>query len=81
MKVNMNDFGTGWFGVEVGVKKEEIDQLIKLLSELKEGHFDHFTIANKSETQPSGIENFEIFLIDKRNEDNMQILSGNIQAK
>lgn len=37
MRVEIEDFKTGWFGLTVGMKKIEIDQLIDALNNLKEG--------------------------------------------
>ncbi len=78
MKLKLNDFGTGWISIELGVKTKEIDILIGRLLELKSSACDHFVIANSSSDQSAGVENVEIYLDDSNEKGNMQILSGNI---
>jgi len=43
MQANLEDFKTGWYGITLGIKPIEIDQLIAALQELKKEktHF-HF---------------------------------------
>lgn len=51
MKGHIEDFGTGWFGVEIGLKEEEIDQLVAALQSLKKEK-THFHL--RSEFEGSG---------------------------
>ena len=41
MHIKIEDFKTGWFGLAMGIKKEEIDKLIDALKTIKQnsGHF------------------------------------------
>lgn len=78
MKVKLNDFGTGWFAVELGITESEINQLISNLQSLKEKKFDHFVLANNSDEGSQGIENIEIYLSGDNEKNNMVILGGDI---
>jgi len=41
MRVEIEDFKTGWFGLTVGIKSSEVDLLLNALKKLKktDGHF------------------------------------------
>jgi hypothetical protein len=78
MKANLNDFGTGWFALELGITSEEIDQLISSLQLLQAKKFDHFVLANNSVDDTKGVENIEVYLSAEDDKDNMVILGGDI---
>jgi len=46
MHAKLDDWKNGWFGVQLGVKKEEIDHLIALLQMLKEEPDQHFHLSS-----------------------------------
>ena len=52
MHSKLNDWGNGWFGIELSLKKEEIDHVISLLEMLKKEPDQHFHL--KSDYKASG---------------------------
>ena len=46
MHSKLDDWKNGWLGVQLGVKKEEIDRLIALLQMLKEEPDQHFHLSS-----------------------------------
>lgn len=73
MNVNLEDFKTGWFQVSIGVRKNEIPILIKLLTALQEDEH-HFHLINNYEAE-NGIENIEFYIQEEQESDNM-LISG-----
>lgn len=51
----------GWVGISLGLKREEIDQLISLLSGLKDVPDQHFHLSSKYEGG-SGVGDIEIYV-------------------
>ena len=64
MNVNIQDFKTGWFGIQVGLTDSDITLLIERLQSLQQqrGHF-HFRRNDFSPT--SGIADVELFWTDQ----------------
>ena len=56
MRVEICDYKTGWFDVEIYLKRHDIENLIRALNELS-GSEDgqHFPICNKQLEGPKGI--------------------------
>lgn len=46
MRSKLNDWKNGWFGVELSLKKEEIDRVISLLQMLKQESDQHFHLSS-----------------------------------
>ena len=46
MYSKLSDWSNGWFGVELALKKEEIDRLITLLEGLKSDPEQHFHLSS-----------------------------------
>ncbi|MDY7038481.1 MAG: hypothetical protein SV375_20285 [Thermodesulfobacteriota bacterium] len=46
MNVELEDFKTGWYGIYIGIKHEEIDVLIERLRSLKRDKDQHFHISS-----------------------------------
>ena len=46
MHSKIQDWKNGWFGVELGLKKEEIPQVISLLQMLQEDSDQHFHLTS-----------------------------------
>jgi hypothetical protein len=46
MRSKLNDWKNGWFGVELSLKKEEIDRVISLLQMLKQEPDQHFHLSS-----------------------------------
>lgn len=67
----IEDFGTGWYGIYLGFSPEEIDRLVVSLQELKNKKTGHFHIFDDHTFENSGIADIEIFLKGKDEKDNM----------
>lgn len=71
MQADLEDFKTGWYGLTLGVKHDDIDQLIAALQHLKtsKNHF-HF----RSDFQGNGgIGDIEFYYQTDDNNDNLVI--------
>ncbi len=75
MKSKLENFGTGWFALQLGISSSEIELLIDALLSLKESKHGHFVIASKG-GGAGGIENIEIYLLGDKEIGNMQLLGG-----
>jgi hypothetical protein len=71
MHAELDNFGTGWYGVMLGLKEDEIDHLIAALNELKreKTHF-HFRSEFKGD---GGIGDVEIYYLRDEQLDNMEL--------
>jgi hypothetical protein len=69
MKIELEDFKTGWYGITCGLKSDQIDSLINRLKELKEnhGHF-HFRSNYKG---AGGVGDIEFYWEEDGSPDNM----------
>lgn len=76
MRVELEDFKTGWFKISIGLRKVEIDKLIDHLMMLKqgEGHF-HFSSDYEGD---KGVGDIEFYVKAGEQPDNMGITSLNI---
>lgn len=59
MNVSLEDFGTGWFGLAIGLKRKEVDILIDSLTHLKEHPDRHFHAHSRFEGK-GGIGDLEV---------------------
>jgi hypothetical protein len=73
MHVAMEDFGTGWCKIEIGIREDEIDTLIKLLGMLKKDTSQHFHAASHFR-EDGGIADIEFYIETREDTDNMQLL-------
>lgn len=69
MKGKIDDFGTGWFGLQLGIKESEIDDLIRALEALRESR-SHFHLRSSFEEE-SGIGDIEIHWMDESEKGNL----------
>lgn len=74
MHSKINDWKNGWFGVELAIRKEEIDPLIELLKMIKDDPDQHFHLSS-SYKKEGGLGDIEI-CIQHTEEDNMITLGG-----
>ena len=74
MYVDMEDFETGWYGIGIGISREEIDRLIDLLRMIKSDPEQHFHISSEYKGQ-GGVGDIEVYVMDENQEHNM-ILMG-----
>ena len=71
MHVKLEDFKTGWYGINISIRECEIDIFIEQLRMLKANKDQHFHIASNFEGE-SGVGDIE-FNIQEDNVDNMYI--------
>jgi len=71
MNARIEDFGTGWFGIILALKSEEIDALVDKLQKLKAGTTSHFHFRSDF-TADGGVGDVEITL-QSASPDNMTI--------
>lgn len=78
MKIELEDYGTGWFAATIYMTRNDVDTLIEKLQRLKAKQFEHFTI-NKSNNERADLESIEFYLCTEKEIDNADILGGNIE--
>jgi len=71
MKVEIEDFNTGWFGLVIGIKNSEIDQLINALKKMKESN-GHFHLRSDYEGS-GGVGDIEFYSQDEKEKNNMEL--------
>jgi len=71
MYVEIEDFKTGWYGINISIRKNEIDILIDQLNQLKKDKQQHFHISNDYEGE-GGVGDIE-FNIQDDGIDNMSV--------
>lgn len=74
MQSDIEDFKTGWYGISLGVKSEEIDQFISALQELKKEK-THFHFRSEFKGQ-GGIGDIEIYYQTDDQSSNLTIESS-----
>jgi hypothetical protein len=74
MLVDIEDFKTGWFGLSIGIKKNDVDKLIDALQKIKskDGHFHLRSDYHGS----GGVGDIEFFILDENETDNMKLDSS-----
>jgi hypothetical protein len=73
MHSKLNDWKNGWFGVELGLKKKEIDRVIVLLQMLKDEPDQHFHLSSDYKGS-SGLGDIEVFVQPEEQPSNMESL-------
>ena len=71
MKADLEDFETGWYGLTLGLKESEIDELVKTLTQLKE-YKTHFHLRSAFEGE-GGIGDIEIYYQDDSASNNLTL--------
>ena len=74
MRAEIEDFETGWYQVNLSIKKEEIDGLINMLKKLKNDDSQHFHLMSNY-TDEVGVADIEVDIQQENEKDNM-IISG-----
>ncbi len=74
MHTKLNDWKNGWYGIELSLKKEEIDQVISRLQMLKKEPDQHFHISSDGKG-PGGVGDIEIFVQAADEPSNMMTMS------
>ena len=76
MRIDYRDYQTGWFGVEMYLKQNDIDNLIHLLEQLRNVEpSQHFVLArNDFEGSSKGVFGVEIIRDEEAATDTFQVL-------
>jgi hypothetical protein len=71
MKADIEDFKSGWYGLTLGMKSDEIDDLISALKNLKENK-NHFHFRSEFEGV-GGVGDIEIYWQPNEGESNLEL--------
>jgi hypothetical protein len=74
MRAKLNDWKNGWYGIELSLDQDEIDDLIKLLQMIKADPEQHFHISSDYK-EAGGLGDIEISRRTDEQKSNMS-LSG-----
>jgi hypothetical protein len=69
MHAKLNDWKNGWFGVELGIRRGEIDNFIALLQMIKADPDQHFHLS--SDYKAEGLGDVEIYVQPEDVADNL----------
>jgi len=72
MYVELDDFKTGWYGLNISLRSDEIDVIIEHLINLKKDNSQHFHISSDYEGD-GGVGDIEIN-VKENGQDNMSIV-------
>ena len=72
MFVELEDFKTGWYGINISLRNDEIDVIIERLIKLKKDSNQHFHISSDYEGD-GGVGDIEIN-VKENGQDNMSII-------
>ncbi|WPD23156.1 MAG: hypothetical protein SD837_01060 [Candidatus Electrothrix scaldis] len=70
MYVDIEDWKNGWYGIELGLARAEIDELISLLQMIKDDPDQHFHISSEHQGE-GGVGDIEVYVNDGREPNNM----------
>ena len=73
MYTEIEHFGTGWSGILLCLRNDEIDKLIASLQRLKQGDIGHFHIRSIDNDLDAGIADIEISIAGDSDVDNMRL--------
>jgi hypothetical protein len=71
MHIKIEDFKTGWFGLELGIKNSEIDSLIDALNMLKQND-NHFHLRSDF-AGTGGVGNVEFYIQNNDEQNNIEL--------
>jgi hypothetical protein len=78
MNVTREDFDSGWSDIFVGLTPGEIDQMIRLLQDLKENPTTHFHIGSEFKDN-SRVSDIEFHVKREQDPDNMMFFANPIE--
>lgn len=78
MRAKLEDWKNGWMGLELGLSRDEIDELIRLLRMIQEDPDQHFHITSDYKAD-GGLGDITLYLKEPGEEDNL-ILGGRALA-
>lgn len=61
MHAKLNNWNNGWFGVELGIRSDEIDRIIALLQMIKADPEQHFHLSSDYKAE-GGLGDIEIYI-------------------
>jgi len=61
MHTKLEDWNNGWFGIELGIRPEEIDPMIESLRMLQRDHDQHFHISSDGKGR-SGVGDIVVYV-------------------
>ena len=74
MRSSIENFGTGWYGIHIGLDCADIDILIELLQALKKDKDFHFHMFSTAfDVDPTGIADIQFARKDASEGSNMEI--------
>ena len=71
MRSDIEDFKTGWYGLTLGLRESEIDELISTLQDLKK-YKTHFHLRSEFEGK-GGVGDIEIYYQSEEVQDNLKL--------
>ena len=74
MRVAIEDWKNGWYGIRIGIDRDEVSSFIKLLGMIKEDPDQHFHISSDYKAA-GGVGDIEISIREENEKHNMS-LSG-----
>lgn len=72
MRAQLEDWKNGWMGLELGISRDEIDELIRLLRMIQENPDQHFHITSDHEAD-GGLGDITLYLKEPGEEDNLSL--------
>lgn len=75
MRVDIEDFKTGWFGLGIGLRPSEIPYLIDVLTRLQDTTAErpHFHIVSKCDGPTPAVADIEFYILPDEQADNAQL--------
>ena len=73
MHSKLEDWKNGWFGLELGISKIEIDELVRLLTMLKRDDQQHFHLSSDYKGG-GGVGDITVYVKTPDESDNMEIM-------
>ena len=74
MRSSIEDFKTGWYGVNIGLDETDIDKLIEFLQELKKDNSYHFHLFSTAfDSEKGGVADIQFSWKSESEISNMEI--------
>ncbi len=77
MRIELEDFGTGWYQLHVALKEQDIDSLVAQLLMLKDNKDQHFHASSDYEGE-GGIGDIEFYVQSADEQDNLMITGPSV---
>lgn len=75
MRIDIEDFKTGWFGLGIGLRPNEIANLIEALARLRDSTAEHphFHMVSKCDGPTPAVADIEFYMLPDDQADNAQL--------